>query len=529
MNDPKLLIRSAMRPRTLAIPSLIALLLNGSPASAAPTFLSLETALQEATNNNPTLAAAMHDYQAAVANVGAEEALYTPKLLFDAGVTHTEVPRLSQDGTTLSEGDTQTIGGEFQHTFAWGTQLSLRLQGDRSATRPQTFAGTSDTVTLGPGYGLTARAAVTQPLLRGFGTEAGESTLRQAVLSRSAADKARDRVASEMLRDVMMSYWELWYAERALAIEQGALEFAGRRRDEAKKRIAVGADAPFNLLTFETRVAELERAVLQARGNWLTQSLSLSTVLGRSSKEEAELHATGDGPSSGQSPNRAQTLQAAREESYAVLDLRTQLDLAQERSAVAGEAARSRLDLQAYVEGQGLGNRAVSPAVEQLVEGNAISAHVGVVFELPLSSQRYNSQKRAAEASRSAVQARLRAAELQAELEASSQLVVLQQAERGLELARQTVGVAEQNVAAQQKRLERGTALPLEVHEAEDELRRAQLAVTRAEVDAALAHIRLDHVTGTLLASNVGRLPALKTGAPTVTKASSESAASGYF
>lgn len=511
------------------MPSLVALLLAASPAWAAPASLSLDSALQEATNNNPTLAAAVHDYQAALANVDAEDALYAPKLLLDAGVTHTEVPRLSQNGTTLSGSDTQTIGGELQHTFPWGTQLSLRLQGDRTTSSPQTFAGTSNTVSLGPGYGLTARATVTQPLLRGFGTEVGESSLRQALLNRSGADKARDRVASEMLRDVMMGYWELWYAERALAIEQGALELAGRRRDEAKQRIAVGADAPFNLLTFETRVAELERAVLQARGNWLTQSLSLSTALGRSSKEEAELHATGEGPAPGQTPNRTQTLQAAREESYAVLELRTQLDLAQERSAVAGEASRSRLDLQAYVEGQGLGNRAVSPAVEQLVEGNAISAHIGVVFELPLSSQRYNSQKRAAEASRSAVQARLRAAEQQAELEASSQLVVLQQAERGLELARQTVGVAEQNVAAQQKRLERGTALPLEVHEAEDELRRAQLAVTRAEVDAALAHIRLDHVTGTLLASNVGRLRALKTGALPATKAALGSAASGYF
>ena len=46
---------------------------------------------------------------------------------------------------------------------------------------------------------------------------------------------------------------------------------AQRRRDEANRRVAAGADAPVDALSFETRVAELEQSVLAAEARSLAQ------------------------------------------------------------------------------------------------------------------------------------------------------------------------------------------------------------------------------------------------------------------
>jgi outer membrane protein TolC len=52
---------------------------------------------------------------------------------------------------------------------------------------------------------------------------------------------------------------------------------------------------------------------------------------------------------------------------------------------------------------------------------------------------------------------------------------------------------------AQQQRFQIGTAIPIEVQTAEDSLRRAQLSVERARVNATKAQVRLANLTGHLL------------------------------
>jgi len=481
--------------------ALAAALLLGLPTSARAqgTRLNEADAIGEAMDHNPSLRASLHDYQQAHQSVLAEESLYIPTWLADAGVTHSESPRLAQDSTTISKSDSIDLGTELRHTFPWGTAFSVRFEGSRTTTTSQLVPGSDQTVTTGPGYSLLGRVAVTQPLLRGFGSDVGEASLRQAMLSRTAAERARDRAASEMLRDVLEAYWELWYVERALGIEQEAAGLAIRRRDDAKRQVAAGSMAPVAVLPFETRAAELEQSVLASEAQGQQQSLGLGLLLGRDPTTADQLHAETTEIPEVPPRNREAVLQAAVDQSVVVAQQKAQLALARDRVTVAGEAERPRLDLEAYVQTQGLGNRNVPPALEQFGTFDALSAHVGLVFELPLMGGRRSAQRRAAEASVDANRERLYAAEQQAKAEAAAELVRLEQARRRVQLAASMAEVATQNVEAQQKRYEQGDAITLEVHEAEDELRRAQLGVTRAKVDAVQANIRIDHLTGELL------------------------------
>ncbi|MBW2456620.1 MAG: TolC family protein [Deltaproteobacteria bacterium] len=477
-----------------------AVLLGLSPAAQAQgTRLNEADAVGEAMDHNPSLRASLYDYRQAHQSVLAEDSIYVPTWLFDAGVTHSESPRLADDSTTISKSDSVDLGTELRHTFPWGTAFSVRLEGSRSTSTSQLYPGSDDSVTTGPGYSLLGRVAVTQPLLRGFGRDVGEASLRQAVLARTAAERARDRAASEMLRDVLESYWELWYADRSLGIEQAAAGLANRRRDDAKREVVAGATAPVAVLPLETRAAELEQSVMMSETSGKQQSLSLGLLLGRDPAAADQLHAAATEVPAVPARDREAVMQAAVEQSQIVAQQKAQLALEQERANVAGEAERPRLDLEAYVQSQGLGNRDVPPAFEQFGTFDAFSAHVGLVFELPLSGSRRSAQRRSAEASVDATRERLHAAEQQAKAEAAIELVRLEQARRRVELASAMAEVATQNVDAQQKRHAQGDAITLVVHDAEDQLRRAQLSVTRARVDAVQANIRIDHLTGELL------------------------------
>jgi outer membrane protein TolC len=132
---------------------------------------------------------------------------------------------------------------------------------------------------------------------------------------------------------------------------------------------------------------------------------------------------------------------------------------------------------------------------------------VGLVFELPLSGTRRGAQRRAAEVSAEAARERLDGAEQRAKSEAASELVVLAQAQRKVDLAFAMAEVAARNAQAQQRRYDAGDAIALEVHEAEDALRRAKLALQRSLIDARQASIRLDHLTGELLRRHAAMVP----------------------
>ena len=489
------------RPRTLATLLLLAGGLIGSSGQAQPAGnrLDEDDVVREAMGQNPDLRASLLDQQQASEQVIAEDGTYVPRLLLDTGVTHTESPRLTGDSTTVSSSDSIDVGSELQHTFPWGTALSVRVEGNRSSSTSQFGAGTDQLVTTGPGYGILGRVSVVQPLLRGFGTDVGESGLRQAQLSRTAAERTRDQLASQTLRDSLIAYWELWYAERAVGIEVEALELARRSRDETSRRIEAGAGAPVDVFSFETRVADLEQSVLGADTRWRQQSLSLGLLLGRELADTEELHAAADSVPPVPERNRDEVMKAAVDESLAVAQQQAQLDIQRDRALTAGEQERARLDLEAYLQAQGLGNQSVPPALEQFATFGAVSAHVGLVFELPLSGTRRSAQRRAAEVSADAARERLHAAEQRAKTEAATELVTLTQAQRKVDLAAALVELSERNAKAQQRRFEAGDAIALEVNSAEDDLRRAKLNLQRALVDARQASIRLDHLTGELL------------------------------
>jgi len=469
-----------------------------SDPGGAPLFVEAD-AVSTALRHNTTLRTAL--LQLSRARMSERSLEHRDDLLFtaDAGFTHSENPILVSDGVLTSLSDNAQAGVGLRKHLPWGTDLSLRLGSSvQHSNTDAIFAGaTGMSRSLGPGYGLSARLTLAQPLMRGFGREVNDAALAGARADRTSAERARDRVASEQLRDVLTAYWNLWVADAALRIQEQSYELARRQRDQALARVRTGSLAGAASLAFETRLAVRAEDVLAARTELDRRRAELRQRLGLSARERIAERLQDDPPLPQPPPPDAQ--ERALSASTPVREREAAIAAAELQARTAADPLRPRLDLEAYVQADGLGNQDVGAAAERLGTLGAVSAHVGVTYEMPFTGVRRQSE--AARAALAVEVARSQLQELQQSLSAQVE-TALSQLSAGRErllLAQQTEAIASNQLTAEQARLSAGASTELQVAQAEDDLRAARLRITRAKADLRVTAIGLQYLTGSLL------------------------------
>jgi outer membrane protein TolC len=489
-----------MSERSLALFLPVCILLVAGVASAQTATrterIDARTAVARALANNPQLRANELAAERARYDVRAEEGRYPYVFQADAGYTRSVVPRLGPDDTIRTSRSTSTtVGSALRRSFPTGTSAELRVQGERFTN--DSDAATTSFSTPGSGYGMIGRASLVQPLMRGFGTRVGESELRAARAGRVVAERSRERAESELVRDVLVAYYELWYAGQSGEIERAALALARRQELEARERIGQGALAPANVLSFSTRVAELEEAVVSADVTRQQRSLGLSELMGTAASDPPELVASSAPATDGPMVSRADVEAALRAGSVELAEIEAQIKLARTRAEIAGESGRPRLDLEGFLQTEGVSER-IPRAAERAGQMSWVTAHVGLVFELPLDDSRRDAEKTSAALGVRIAEHNLKAARDRIGSTATLSLAHIDAARRRLALSERTLEVAQQSYEAERARFELGEGLPIQVQQAEDVLRRAKLRVARARVDLAQAQVDLLHLSGKL-------------------------------
>lgn len=466
------------------------------PAAPPRRSLSVEQVVSQALRQNPNRSVAELSRDQARAGVTAEEGRYPFVLAGDAGYTRVTSPRLGPDDTISSNTSRSvTLGAALRRTFPIGTTAELRLQGERFDDNldASSFAGNSS----GGGYALTARASVAQPLLRGAGTRIGELELRSARVQRDAADKQLRRVASETVRDSLLRYWELWFAEAQIEIERGALELAREQEREASIKVQQGALALADSFSFQTRVAELEESLVSAETARNQRALELATAIGGVDGDAATLSASSELPEPAPLGSAKVIEAALARDSVELAELESNWRAASVRAEAAGESSRPRLDIEGYVQSQGLGEK-ISSAAERAAGMSYLAVHVGLSGELPLDGTRYRAERESALLAVRIAEQNLKGARIRLSAEARAALESEASAVRRLELAQRTLEIAQRSYDAESARFELGQTIPIQVRQAEDELRRARLRVTRARVDVIEEQVLIAHLSGKL-------------------------------
>jgi outer membrane protein TolC len=486
----KKFFRNAVTSMTVAIGMLLAASSRAELPGGMPRITETQV-VSIAAVNNPGLRSAMLEYQSAQWSVVAEEARFALVLEVDGGVTFNRDRTELLGTTSTSHSYTASAGAELRKHLIWGTDLSFRVEGSPPPVVPEGQAN--------PGYGFAARFAVVQPLLRGAGREVGEADLLAAQARRTSAEHARDRAASDLLRNVLTAYWELWYAGAAAGIQEQSKALAQKQRDEAAARAESGSLAPADVLSFDTRVATREEEIVNAYVERDRRQLELYQQLGTLDKAAATgLPAEQVPPTPVPLPGDVE--KAALAESPQIRELEAAVELSRLQARTAEDPHRHRLDLDASVQAQGRGYGDVGAAFKQFGTFGAGSVRVGLTYEAALDPS--GRQAAAAKARLAVEMAEQRLAEAKQSI-MSAVRVALRQEEAGrkkLALAEETARIAEKQLAAEQARFQSGASTPLTILEAEDAVRSANLRVARARAELLQTSLSLQHLTGRLLA-----------------------------
>jgi outer membrane protein len=488
-----------MRTRTTSARWLVALgaaLLATIPALASAETLTADQAIRRAAAQNPGLKAAMLDAAAARQSVLAEEHARDPVFLASVTGSYTEGARTNANGTSTIDSD-KVLGTKaaVRYTTDIGTQLEIGTSGDVTWR-----GGQSASLSNQPTYTALAYLSARQPLLRGAGKDAQLSGIEQAESSATAAELQQKSTASQTALDVLSAYWELWYADRAVEVEEQALATAKKQLADAKTRQSeLGTASNVDVLQFHSNVASINDSLRQAKTSRTARALELGRLLGTTPEASGGLEATGNLPGVVAVSPVSTLVDRANESSYELAAMRADLDASRSRVSATEDADQPRLDafatfsvgaLWADEGDSGLGISGGRPA---------FSVVGGLELELPLGPGRASADAARARTQHESAQTRYQERELAIASQVASLHTDVTTSSEQIALANENARIAGELADAERQRLILGTTTSSDVVKAEQTLREAELRKLRAQVDAAESQYQLEHATGALL------------------------------
>jgi outer membrane protein TolC len=447
--------------------------------------------------SNPSLKAAAIELEQSREETRLQEGKFPYVLQADGSYTRLKAPQLASDGTVTSQGQDLLLGTQLSHTFVTGSIASVRLEGQYSNGPSSLCSGLASSPDC---YQATLRASLTQPLLRGFGETVNLAGLRAARISEQKQSKVFDRQSSTLVRDALLGYWELYYASKAVDIQQAALDVAKAQQREADQRVEHGQLAAADALKFRTQVASLTESLINAQAALSTGSVELARLVGA---PVASWIPVDSEPAVDSLPARRTVIDRLREQSPALAEKTEALRLARERRRSAGDEYRARLDASTWIETGGPGTTDAARAFRQTGSMGTISVYAGLTFQKALDEKQLRAARSQAAQAEALAEADLAVTAQQLE---STAIATLQKAEQASALhaaATVTLEVAIQQAENERQRFHAGANTYLDVQVAEDTLRQARLRVVRASVDQIKARITLNDITGDLVASKL--------------------------
>ena len=462
--------------------------------------LTTQAAVEIAVQNNPSLHIALLQHEQAKYAVKEQEALYDAIFSANASYAHNGSPTLrGTDGTIVSVSDIAVLGAGLNKTFSTGTSVGVSVTGQRRVSRSPPLNNVGGQTATGPAYSLIGTLTLSQPFLRGAWNTVGLASVRVARLNRTAAQLSALQAGSQVLHDVLIDYWELWYSAEAAQIIEASRDLAKALEEQAREQVKSGTLAKVDSLPFSTQLAEQEESLVQQTTDRKQRALALAQALGQAGRTGPDLRSADTPPEVELEDTSTQAVDDALAASYELKRLQAELEVAQYQAKIAGDSLRPSLNLDASLSAQGLGNRAVFPAFEQFGKMDAVSAQVGLTFETPVSSARKNAQIQGALLSAHITEKQIEGARQQLRTDVQAAIARRNAAKSRFEMAQVTERVAGQLAEGQRGKFLAGTALAIEVQKADDSLRQAQLRVQRARVDLVEGELDLLHLRGKLL------------------------------
>ncbi len=473
--------------------------------------LTLGDARSLALANNLDLEVDRLDIAVAGSDLNAEQATFEAFFEVDARYAKLDSPIVNQtvfpaDGGGGEPAVLRVLGGQSDAiSIDPAIVQPLRSGGQIRLSTPFDRITTDTGRVLNPQYEQDVRVSISQPLLRGFGSDATERGIRVAA-ARVGQARARQKLGVvQTLAAVDRAYWNLWAGRSAVDVRQMQLDLAQQQADRARRRFEAGDLPEVDAVRADSAAADARDLLVRAETQAERQSRQLKVLL------NADL----DSPLNVADPSRvepasppvpvAYDLDADRLADVALARrgdlLEAELRVAEARAdelASRNAAFRPRLDVTYEIGINGLGGD-YGDAVDTLGDGNFQDHVVGLRFEQPLGNRQRRAQQRSALLRRAVRLADVRQRELLVRQQVYDAVGSINDGYRRIETAAQRVTAARRLVDAETRRFDAGAASNAELLEAQTALASAELAYAEAVAGYEVARVDLAEATGTVL------------------------------
>jgi outer membrane protein TolC len=477
--------------------------------------LTLDDALARALDSATDVRRSEAELRAAEGTLTRERGSYDPILFADFDVTREDTPSASPfAGADVLETKARSGTAGARLRLPLGTELEARLSSTHLETN-SAFAALEPEVT------ARGELFLRQPLLRGFGPAANVE-VSAADQDRNAAVARYEDARRTVVSDVVTSYWDLYAAERDLAVQEIIVQQAQAFLDEAQRRADAGLVGPAEVATARVFLSDQQLDALDKEERLDEVSDRLVSLMGGDAPAERWHAASEPAPLRTVVPDEDQLLARALEHNAELRALRAELDAAEARVRGARWDRLPRLDLLGSVAGNGLSGEpqpvdfngmvlladedgGVSEAVREALGGDYPAWSVGLSVELPLFFREGRGERNRLEAER--VRAELNVLERERELreDVRARHRELSHGLRRLELARGSVDASLEQVRIGLIEYENGRTTAFELVRLGADLASSQERYSDALVRTAKAAAELER-----LAPGPGSIPPSK-------------------
>ncbi len=242
----------------------------------------LSLVLQEALEHNLDLRTNAIDVAINEANIMAAIGAYD--VFVSASLTGS-FQKLPQRGSafTISTG-ARSLGGSvgFNRRLETGGTIDLTMSATRELRdQPISFFNPAAGSIVLATYTARPTLTLTHPLLKGAGLKVNRADIDRARLAKTQTEAQQMITAQNVVRDIVVAYWELLYAQRDLENKRRSLELAQEQLTRTQAEVAAGRRSPIDGRSLEQTLAQRENDLLLAENNLLDRSLTLRTLMGQ--------------------------------------------------------------------------------------------------------------------------------------------------------------------------------------------------------------------------------------------------------
>ncbi len=468
---------------------------RGAKLGAPEMRLSLEDAVALALAHNINLEVSRLGLASAGQGLLGSTGIFDPVVKGDVGASYSESPSTNQlVGAAVSLQRNRSFDVALGSLVPTGGSYSIGWSNTRSKTNSTFFF-------LNPAYQSGLTLSLTQPLLRGFGTDVNRAGIEVARKSRDISDVQFREIVINTAQSVETAYWNLVYAIDNLKSKQHSLMLAQDLLGETRTRVRIGTLAPIDVVQPEAAVAAREVDIIQAENAVDNAADVLKSLMGFENPEDwtSKVLPTDALEASTEPVDLDKSITEALEKRPELRQRQLELDIREINLVSARNATRPQLDLALNYGYAGVAGDTtlVDPqtgqvtsftpggwndALSQLYHRDYNQWAATVNFSYPLGNHQAKAQLAQRRFDVTTARQNIALQKQGVILDVRTAVRALEASAKGIAAAVKSRELAERNLDAEQKKFANGMSTNFQVVKIQDDLAAAQTAELQARV-----------------------------------------------